>query len=181
MTLDLAIWMANVGISSGATFQMGDANRDGVVDGLDLDLWRATAGAWSIPNGQVPVEGAGHAVPAARSSDSDSQAIPCRQSRPKRRLRAPTSGTPASNVAPPATTVAMTAAVSVALASNPAAKAPQVADPMPLTAVSTICVGVGQGIPNPQSTLVGSSRRAHRAEQNAEHPGRPTEAGFDGG
>ena len=42
--LDLDIWMAHVGITSGATFQMGDANHDGAVNGLDIDLLEATMG-----------------------------------------------------------------------------------------------------------------------------------------
>jgi hypothetical protein len=41
---DLAIWRANVGLTS-AHFTDGDANRDGTVDGRDFLVWQRNLGA----------------------------------------------------------------------------------------------------------------------------------------
>jgi hypothetical protein len=41
---DLAIWRANLGTTSDATFQQGDANGDGVVDAADYVIWRHSEG-----------------------------------------------------------------------------------------------------------------------------------------
>ena len=42
---DLQILMSNRGMRSGATFEQGDANGDGAVDGSDFLLWQPTLGA----------------------------------------------------------------------------------------------------------------------------------------
>ncbi len=44
--LDLQIWLANVGIQSGATVLQGDANGDGKVDGNDFLIWQRSRGAF---------------------------------------------------------------------------------------------------------------------------------------
>ena len=59
--LDLQIWLANVGITSGATVLQGDANGDGVVDGRDFLIWQRNLGPYpgagsgsSLAGGAVP-------------------------------------------------------------------------------------------------------------------------------
>jgi hypothetical protein len=44
--LDLQVWLANVGIQSGATVIQGDANGDGKVDGNDFLIWQRSRGAF---------------------------------------------------------------------------------------------------------------------------------------
>ena len=41
---DLSAWQQEYGITSGATYDQGDANRDGAVDGLDFLAWQRGAG-----------------------------------------------------------------------------------------------------------------------------------------
>jgi hypothetical protein len=41
---DYAVWRANAGTPSDASFEQGDANGDGVVDGADYVVWRHTLG-----------------------------------------------------------------------------------------------------------------------------------------
>lgn len=71
--LDLNLWMANAGRSSGATFPVGDANYDGVINLLDLDLWKATYGQ-ALP--VVPVAGIPPAASASARPNEKAPAIP---------------------------------------------------------------------------------------------------------
>ena len=41
---DLLAWQQGVGVTTGATRAMGDANRDGAVDDLDLAVWKSQSG-----------------------------------------------------------------------------------------------------------------------------------------
>ena len=43
-SLDCDILLANIGMRSGATFEMGDANHDGAINILDLNIWKANSG-----------------------------------------------------------------------------------------------------------------------------------------
>jgi hypothetical protein len=49
---DQAIWFANA--FTGTTWQQGDANYDGLVNGLDLDLLRANFGSAPLSHANVP-------------------------------------------------------------------------------------------------------------------------------
>jgi autotransporter-associated beta strand protein len=41
---DLAVWQANIGLTTGATHSQGDANDDGIVDGADYLVWQTQLG-----------------------------------------------------------------------------------------------------------------------------------------
>jgi hypothetical protein len=41
---DFAIWRANIGIETDASFEQGDANGDGIVDAADYVIWRGSVG-----------------------------------------------------------------------------------------------------------------------------------------
>ena len=54
--LDLGIWRVNFGV--GAAWQLGDANYDGVVNGLDLDLLQKYFGKTAITDDVIDDSGA---------------------------------------------------------------------------------------------------------------------------
>ena len=63
--LDLNIWLANVGITTGASVVQGDADGDGDVDGDDFLFWQRNAGRpmpWTGA-GSGSGAGSGAAVP----------------------------------------------------------------------------------------------------------------------
>jgi hypothetical protein len=62
-TADLNVWLANVGITSGASVTQGDADADGDVDGDDFLFWQRNAGRPMPWTGSGAGSGSGAAVP----------------------------------------------------------------------------------------------------------------------
>ena len=60
---DLNVWLANVGITSGASVTQGDADADGDVDGDDFLFWQRNAGRPMPWTGSGAGSGSGAAVP----------------------------------------------------------------------------------------------------------------------
>ena len=60
---DLNVWLANVGITSGASVTQGDADADGDVDGDDFLFWQRNAGQPMPWTGSGAGSGSGAAVP----------------------------------------------------------------------------------------------------------------------